>query len=68
MDETKYIPKYDNYGKLITVEEIALKEIFSTKFMRKAAATIDNLLGVPTKTSMKGPDTRPSMHTADMWM
>ena len=51
--EIKYIPKYDNYGKLITVEEIALKEIFSTKFMRKTAATIDNLLGVPTKTSMK---------------
>ena len=52
-DDIKYIPKYDNYGKLMTVEEIALKEIFSTKFMRKTAATIDNLLGVPTKTSMK---------------
>lgn len=52
-NEIKYIPKYDNYGKLTTVEEIALKEIFSTKFMRKTAATIDNLLGVPTKTSMK---------------
>jgi hypothetical protein len=52
-EEIKYIPKYDNFGKLITVEEISLKEIFSTKFMRKTAATIDNLLGVPTKTSMK---------------
>lgn len=30
-DEIKYIPKYDNYGKLIAVEEISLKEIFSTK-------------------------------------
>jgi hypothetical protein len=30
-----------------------LKDIFSTKFMRKTAATIDNMLGVPTKTSMK---------------
>jgi hypothetical protein len=52
-DEIKYIPEYDNYGKLITVNEVPLKEIFSTKFMRKTAATIDNMLGVPTKTSMK---------------
>jgi hypothetical protein len=52
-DEIKYIPEYDNYGKLVTVEEIPLKDIFSTKFMRKTAATIDNMLGVPTKTSMK---------------
>ncbi|MBA4058318.1 MAG: hypothetical protein C0490_26610, partial [Marivirga sp.] len=52
-DEIKYIPHYDNYGKLISVEELPLKEIFSTKFMRKTAATIDNMLGVPTKTSMK---------------
>lgn len=52
-DEIKYIPEYDNYGKLIKVEEIPLKNIFSTKFMRKTAATIDNMLGVPTKTSMK---------------
>jgi hypothetical protein len=52
-DEIKYIPKYDNYGKLISVEEIPLKKIFSTKFMRKTSATIDNMLGVPTKTSMK---------------
>jgi len=52
-DEIKYIPEYDNYGKLITVNEIPLKDIFSTKFMRKTAATIDNMLGVPTKTSMK---------------
>lgn len=35
------------------MEELPLKEIFSTKFMRKTAATIDNMLGVPTKTSMK---------------
>lgn len=52
-DEIKYVPRYDNYGKLISVEELPLKEIFSTKFMRKTAATIDNMLGVPTKTSMK---------------
>lgn len=52
-DEIKYIPEYDNYGKLVQVNEIPLKEIFSTKFMRKTAATIDNMLGVPTKTSMK---------------
>jgi hypothetical protein len=52
-NEIKYIPKYDNYGKLVKVEEVALKEIFSTKFMRKTAATIDNFLGIPTKTSMK---------------
>ena len=51
--EIKYIPKYDNYGKLIRVEEVPLKDIFCTKFMRKTAATIDNMLGVPTKTSMK---------------
>ena len=51
--EIKYIPKYDNYGKLIIVNEFPLKEIFSTKFMRKTAATIDNMVGVPTKTSMK---------------
>lgn len=41
-DEIKYIPEYDNYGKLVKVNEIALKDIFSTKFMRKTAATIDN--------------------------
>lgn len=52
-DEIKYAPKYDNYGKLISVDEIPLKDIFSTKFMRKTAATIDNMLGVATKTSMK---------------
>lgn len=52
-DDVKYIPKYDNYGKLISVGEFPLKEIFSTKFMRKTAATIDNMVGVPTKTSMK---------------
>jgi hypothetical protein len=52
-NEIKYIPKYDNYGKLLQVEEFPLKEIFSTKFMRKTAATIDNMVGVPTKTSMK---------------
>ena len=51
--EIKYIPKYDNYGKLIRVDEVPLKDIFCTKFMRKTAATIDNMLGVPTKTSMK---------------
>ena len=51
--EIKYIPKYDNYGKLIRVDEVPLKDIFCTKFMRKTAATIDNVLGVPTKTSMK---------------
>lgn len=52
-NEIKYIPQYDNYGKLVNVKEFPLKEIFSTKFMRKTAATIDNMLGVPTKTSMK---------------
>ena len=41
------------YGKLISTEEIPLKDIFSTKFMRKTAATIDNYLAIPTKTSMK---------------
>jgi hypothetical protein len=52
-DEVKFIPKYDAYGKLISTEEIPLKDIFSTKFMRKTAATIDTYLGIPTKTSMK---------------
>lgn len=52
-DEIKFIPKYDANGKLISTDEIPLKEIFSTKFMRKTAATIDNYLGIPTKTSMK---------------
>jgi hypothetical protein len=52
-DEIKYVPEYDNYGKLVKVNELPLKDIFSTKFMRKTAATIDNMLGVPTKTSMK---------------
>ena len=52
-NEIKYVPKYDNYGKLSHVYEIPLKEIFCTKFMRKTAATIDNMLGVPIKTSMK---------------
>jgi site-specific recombinase XerC len=52
-NEIKYVPEYDNFGKLVQVNEISLKEIFSTKFMRKTAATIDNMLGVPTKTSMK---------------
>jgi hypothetical protein len=52
-DEIKFIPKYDAYGKLISTEEIPLKKLFSTKFMRKTAATIDNYLGIPTKTSMK---------------
>ena len=51
--EIKFIPKYDSYGKLITTEEIPLEDIFSTKFMRKTAATIDNYLGIPTKTSMR---------------
>ena len=50
--EIKYIPHYNEYGKLTTVEEIPLKNIFSTKFMRKTAATIDNFLGIPVKTSM----------------
>jgi hypothetical protein len=52
-NEIKYIPKYDNFGKLIEVQEVPLKDVFSSKFMRKTAATIDNHLGVPTKTSMK---------------
>jgi hypothetical protein len=50
--EIKYIPRYNEYGKLTTVEEVPLKDIFSTKFMRKTAATIDNFLGIPVKTSM----------------
>jgi hypothetical protein len=52
-DEIKFIPKYDGHGKLISTEEIPLKQMFLTKFMRKTAATIDNYLGIPTKTSMK---------------
>lgn len=52
-EEIKFIPKYDAHGKLISTEEIPLKKLFSTKFMRKTAATIDNYLGIPTKTSMK---------------
>jgi len=52
-NEVKYIPKYDDFGKLTKVDEVPLKEIFSTKFMRKTAATIDNIVGVPVKTSMK---------------
>lgn len=50
--EIKFIPKYNEYGKLTNVEEIPLKDIFSTKFMRKTSATIDNYLGIPIKTSM----------------
>lgn len=52
-DEIKFIPKYDAHGKLISTEETPLKKLFSSKFMRKTAATIDNYLGIPTKTSMK---------------
>lgn len=52
-NEIKYISEYDNYGKLVIVNEVPLKESVSTKFMRKTAATIDNMLGIPTKTSMK---------------
>lgn len=51
-EEIKQIPKYDNYGKLMKVEDVALMNIFSTKFMRKTAASIDNFIGIPTKTSM----------------
>jgi hypothetical protein len=51
-NEIKFLPRYNEYGKLIDVEEVALKDIFSTKFMRKTAATIDNFLGIPVKTSM----------------
>ena len=36
-DEIKYIPEYDNFGKLVQVNEIALKDLFSTKFMRKTS-------------------------------
>jgi len=50
--EVKFIPRYNEYGKLVKVEEVPLKDIFSTKFMRKTAATIDNFLGIPVKTSM----------------
>jgi hypothetical protein len=53
LDEIKYVPRYNNYGKLVCVDEIPLKNIFSTKFMRKTSATIDNMLGVATKTSME---------------
>jgi hypothetical protein len=52
-NEIKYIPKYDDYGKLLEVTPLPLKEIFSTKFMRKTAATLDNYLGISPKTSMK---------------
>jgi hypothetical protein len=48
-NEIKYVPHYDNYGKLIAVEEPPLKEIFSTKFMRKTAATIDICLAYQLK-------------------
>ncbi|HEY9048174.1 MAG TPA: phage integrase SAM-like domain-containing protein [Ohtaekwangia sp.] len=50
--EIKFLPRYNEYGKLVTVEEVPLKDILSTKFMRKTAATIDNYLGIPIKTSM----------------
>lgn len=52
-NQIKYVPQYDSYGRLTSVDELPLKEVFSTKFMRKTAATIDNMLGIPTKTSMK---------------
>lgn len=52
-DELKLIPRYDTFGKLLGVDEMKLKDLFSSKFMRKTAATIDNMLGVPIKTSMK---------------
>ncbi len=51
-NDIKFLPKYNEYGKLIDVNEVPLKDIFSTKFMRKTAATIDNFLGIPVKTSM----------------
>ena len=50
--EIKFIPEYNAFGKLVRVNEHQLKDIISTKFMRKTAATIDNFLGIPTKTSM----------------
>lgn len=52
-DEIKFIPLYNTFGKLINVKEVPLKDIFSTKFMRKTAATIDNMLGISAKTSMR---------------
>lgn len=50
--DIKFIPKYNEFGKLVTVDEVPLVDILSTKFMRKTAATIDNFLGIPIKTSM----------------
>jgi hypothetical protein len=51
-DEIKRIPKYDAFGKVSSIEEVPLMNVFSTKFMRKTAASIDNYLGIPIKTSM----------------
>jgi hypothetical protein len=51
--EIKLIPGYDNFGNTVEVKGVELKEIFSSKFMRKTAASIDNHIGVSIKTSMK---------------
>ncbi|HMG89005.1 MAG TPA: hypothetical protein VK589_03060 [Chryseolinea sp.] len=42
--EIKSGPMYDIYGKLVQVNEIQLKDILSSKFMRKTAATIESIV------------------------
>ncbi|NOT76961.1 MAG: site-specific integrase [Cyclobacteriaceae bacterium] len=52
-DEPKEIPSYNSSGSLLDVKKVPLKEIFSTKFMRKTAISIDAKLGIAPQVSMK---------------
>lgn len=51
-NEIKFIPRFDEFGNLKQIEEIPLKKIFTSKFMRKVAATVDTYLGIPHNISM----------------
>lgn len=47
------IPRFDLRGRVTSSEKIPLQEIFSTKFMRKVAISIDARMGVPVQVGMK---------------
>ena len=52
-NELKEIPNYNSSGSLLEVKKVPLKDIFSTKFMRKTAISIDAKLGIAPQVSMK---------------
>jgi len=52
-DDIETIPRFNTNGSIQTFEETTIKKLFSTKFMRKTAMTIDQDLGVSPKISMK---------------